>query len=147
MRAAMHPQDLEAGLSIGALADLTGVTPEAIRFYEREGIMPAPVRRGTGRYRRYGSVDVERLRFVRRARDLDFSLEDIRELMALASSQSGQPCSDVRSVAHDHLARVDARLAQLSRLRDKLATLVRDCDTGNSINDCALVRALNDTSR
>ncbi|MEO7713533.1 MAG: MerR family transcriptional regulator, partial [Gemmatimonadaceae bacterium] len=70
-------------LSIGELATRSGVSAEAIRYYEREHVVPAAARGGPGRYRQYDEADVERLQFIRRARELGFSLDEVRELLAL----------------------------------------------------------------
>ena len=129
-------------LSIGALAEQTGVTPEAIRYYEREGVIPPATRTGAGSYRQYGTADAERLRFVRRARDLGFSLEEVRELLALASGDPNRPCGNVNQIAHAHLAQVDAKLAQLRALRRELNRLIASCDRDASLADCSLLTAL-----
>lgn len=129
-------------LTIGELAKATGVTAETIRYYEREGVIPAPERVGTGRYRRYDRTDAERLRFVRRARDLGFTLEEVRELLALGAGDRTRPCAEVNVVARAHLARVDAKLAQLTALRTELGRLVRACDRDVMIADCTLLKAL-----
>ena len=131
-----------SGLTIGELAARTGVTPEAIRFYEREGVIPAAARGGAGRYRMYGSDDAKRLRFVRRARDLGFSLEEVSDLLALASSDPKRPCADVNVLANRQLARVQAKLAQLSALRVQLHRLLDACARDTSIGDCSILEAL-----
>lgn len=135
-------RDGEAVFSIGQLAAESGVTAETIRYYEREGILPAALRNGAGQYRRYGPKDVDRLRFIRRARELDFSLDDVRELLALAASDSQEPCGDVNAVAKAHLAEVNEKLEQLLRLRQKLTRLVSRCDQDSEIRDCKLLNAL-----
>jgi DNA-binding transcriptional MerR regulator len=129
-------------LSIGQLAAESGVTAETIRYYEREGILPAPARKGTGQYRQYGLKDLERVQFIRRARELDFSLDDIRELLALAAADSQEPCGGVNVVAKAHLADVNAKRDQLLRLREKLTRLVGQCDQDSMIGDCTLLNAL-----
>lgn len=129
-------------LSIGELAERTGVTPEAIRYYEREGVIPPASRVGAGSYRQYSTADAERLRFVRRARDLGFSLEEVRELLALAASDPTRPCGDVNQIAHAHLTQVDAKLAQLRALRRELNHLIEACDRDAALADCSLLRAL-----
>ena len=129
-------------LTIGDLAERTGVTPETIRYYEREGVIPRAARSGTGGYRQYGTADAERLRFVRRARDLGFSLEEVRELLALAAGDPTRPCGDVNQIAHAHLAQVDAKLGQLRALRRELSRLIDACDRNASLGDCSLLSAL-----
>ena len=129
-------------LSIGELAQRTGVTPEAIRYYEREGVIPPARRTGAGSYRQYGTADAERLRFVRRARELGFSLEEVRELLALAAGDPARPCGDVNQIAHAHLAQVDAKLVQLRALRRELNHLIEACDRDAPLADCSLLSAL-----
>ena len=140
---ANQPDSTQSGtLSIGELAEVTGVTSEAIRYYEREGVIPPATRTGAGSYRQYVAADAERLRFVRRARDLGFSLEEVRELLALASGDPNRPCGDVNQIAHAHLAQVDAKLAQLRALRRELNRLIASCDRDASLADCSLLTAL-----
>src|SRR5215213_2983616 len=109
------------GLMIGELAKLAGVTAETIRYYERERVIPRPKRTGTGNYRRYEQRDADRLRFVERARDLGFSLDDVRELLALAESTPSKPCNNVDEIARAHIAAVDEKIARLTLLRAELA--------------------------
>jgi DNA-binding transcriptional MerR regulator len=129
-------------LTIGELAARTGVTAETIRYYEREGVIPPAERRGSGQYRRYAAADAERLRFVRRARDLGFSLDEVRELLDLAAGQRGGPCAEVNRMARAHLAQVDVKLAQLAALRTELGRLVASCDRGGAVANCSLLSAL-----
>ncbi|MBL0937368.1 MAG: helix-turn-helix domain-containing protein [Gemmatimonadaceae bacterium] len=124
------------------LAERTGCTPEAIRYYEREGVSPRPVRRGSGRYRTYGEADVERLSFVRRARDLGFSLTEVRALLAISDGDPRRSCDDVDAMARAHLAQVDEKLAQLRGLRDALAGVIARCSGGLSVSDCRILGAL-----
>lgn len=129
-------------LSIGELASRTGCTPEAVRFYERQGVLPLPARRGNGRYRQYTSADVERVRFLRRARELGFALDDVKELMALASSDPSRPCEEVDAIARGHLAQVEAKLAQLKRLRTELRHVIHACAGDAGIGHCRILGAL-----
>lgn len=140
-RTARTAPDIET-LTIGQLAAQAGVTPEAIRYYEREGVLPAPERSGAGSYRRYRVADAVRLRFIRRARDLGFSLGEVRELLSLAGADPAQPCSDVNRIAHAHLAQVDAKLAQLTALRAELATVINECGRVVSLGQCRILEAL-----
>lgn len=131
-----------AGLTIGRLAASTGVTAEAIRYYEREGIVPTATRVGAGKYRQYAEEDAERLRFVRRARELGFSLDEVRELLALASGQQDRACGDVNRIARMHLAQVNAKLQQLTALRAELDRLLEACDRDAPVAHCTLLGAL-----
>ena len=99
-----------------------------MRYYERIGLLPKPSRRGT--YRRYEAQDVERLAFVRRARELGFTLDEVRALLALA--KGGQDaCAEVRGIAAIHLADVRTRIADLRAMERALAQAVRGCDSGD----------------
>jgi DNA-binding transcriptional MerR regulator len=131
------------GLMIGELAKLAGVTAETIRYYERERVIPRPKRTGSGKYRRYEPRDADRLRFVKRARDLGFSLDDVRELLAMAESNPNKPCGDVGQIARAHIASVDEKIARLTLLRAELAQLTADCDPRDAIANCRLLSALN----
>jgi DNA-binding transcriptional MerR regulator len=130
------------GLAIGELAACTGVTAETIRYYEREGVIPAAARRGAGRYRRYEARDAERLRFVRRARDLGFSLDEVRELLALAARDSGDQCENVGSIARAHLAQVNEKIAHLLALQAELTHVVGACRGGAGQPGCGILGAL-----
>ena len=136
----------EGELSIGELATRTGVTAETIRYYERAGVIPSAVRRGAGRYRHYATGDVDRLRFIRRVRDLGFSLDEVRELLDLATGRRGGPCAEVSRIAQEHLAQIDAKLAQLAALRTELDRLVATCGCEAIAADCGLLSALGGTS-
>lgn len=136
-----YPADTGPSLTIGQLAAQTGVTPEAIRYYEREGVVPQALRRGAGRYRRYSQADAERLSFIKHARDLGFSLDDVRELLSLAEDPA-RVCSDVDALARAHLERVEAKLVQLRALRSELEHLVAECRGGRSVAECQILRAL-----
>jgi len=125
-------------LPIGELSRRTGCNIETIRYYERIGLIPPPPRRG--RYRSYGGEDVARLGFVRRARELGFTLDEVRALLGLAAG--GQTtCAEVRDLAAAHLTDVRARIADLRRMERVLADSVRACDAGEDAG-CPLVETL-----
>lgn len=136
---------LSAGLTIGEVAARTGCTPEAIRYYEREGVVPAPTRAGTGRYRRYGEHDVERLAFLRRSRELGFSLAEVRELLAFSEGDPARSCGEVTTMARAHLEQVDAKIANLNVLRDALAGVIDQCGGGLAVADCRILGTLSGT--
>lgn len=144
--AAAEGRAAPGSLTIGELATCTGVTPETIRYYEREGVIPRAERHGAGQYRRYGAWDAERLRFVRRARDLGFSLDEVRELLDLATGERGGSCAEVNRLARAHLAQVDAKLAQLAALRAELNGLVQRCERDGDVAGCGLLSALSGTA-
>ena len=110
-----------SSLTIGQVAKGAGVGVETVRFYEREGLVPAPKRRPSG-YRQYPADTVRRIRFVQAAKDLGFTLKEIRELLSLRVAV-GKSCVDVRDLAHQKLAAVDAKLVELQRVRTALAEL------------------------
>lgn len=99
----------------------TGISPEAIRYYERRGILPAPARAQNG-YRAYTEDNVERLNFVRRARQLDFSLDNIAEILAFRDRHT-PPCIYVLDLIESKIAEVQSRIRELEQLRDELAIL------------------------
>jgi DNA-binding transcriptional MerR regulator len=126
-------------LTIGDLSKATGTKVETIRYYERIGLLAAPDRT-SGNYRAYGTKDLGRLSFIRRARDLGFGLEQVRELLGL-SDQKQRSCEAVDVIARDHLADVDRKLADLKALRRELDSIIRQCGCG-TIADCRIIEAL-----
>jgi MerR family mercuric resistance operon transcriptional regulator len=113
-------------LTIGALSHLTGVNVETIRYYERIGLTAKPPRTAGG-HRSYQPDHVERLRFVRRARELGFGIADIRMLLTLAARRSAS-CAEARAVAASHLADVRAKRDDLAKLEKILAGTIKQCD-------------------
>jgi MerR family transcriptional regulator, mercuric resistance operon regulatory protein len=113
----------EQHLSIGALSAATDCPVETIRYYERAGLLPAPARTEGG-HRAYDDTHVQRLRFVRRARGLGFSLERVRRLLALADRVD---CGGARDIAAAHLAELQATRSELDRASGQLEALMRDC--------------------
>ncbi len=128
-----------SALSIGELARASRVKAETIRYYERVGLLPAATR-GSNGYRRYGDTDVQRLRFIRRARSLGFALEEIRALVTLAGDPA-RDCGAVDAAARAHLAAVESRIAELSRLRGELQGMIARC-TGGRTGDCRILEVL-----
>lgn len=125
--------------SIGALASATDTKVETIRYYERIGLLPKP-ERTAGNYRRYEADHVGRLSFIRRARDLGFSIEQVRNLIGLAD-QSDRSCETVDAIASEHLAEVDRKIGDLKELRRELDALIRQCHHG-TIAECRILDAL-----
>jgi Cu(I)-responsive transcriptional regulator len=131
---------METGtLSIGELARLTDTKVETIRYYERIGLLPSPART-SGNYRAYARPQLERLSFIRRGRDLGFSLDEIRELLRLSDDRS-QPCAEVDRIARLHLAEVERKLADLAALRAQLEQLIGQCQHG-TVAECRIIEAL-----
>src|SRR4051812_43293283 len=122
-------------MNIGELAQATDTKPETIRYYERIGLLPSPPRTA-GNYRAYTPVHVSRLTFTRRARDLGFSIEQIRALLSLADNEE-QSCEAVDVIAREHLAEVKRKLADLSALRRELDSLIGQCRHG-TVADCRI---------
>ncbi len=121
------------------LARATGCNLETIRYYEKIGVMPAPPRSANG-YRCYDEAHVARLSFVMRARDLGFSLEEVRSLLALVDGGM-QSCAEVEALARDHLEDVRERIADLRRIEAVLAETVSRC-SGRDVPECAVIDAL-----
>lgn len=109
--------------SIGEISQQTGVSTQTIRYYERIALLPQPYRAENG-YRVYDNTDVERLQFITRARQLDFSLDDIAEILAFRERNEA-PCSVVMNVMAQQIDEIDTRIADLIRLREELAQLHR----------------------
>ena len=125
-------------MTIGRLAKEAGINIDTIRYYERNGLIPEPVRRASG-YREYGSADLRRLRFILRAKDLGFTLAEIGELLSLSGDK------DVRGVkrrAEQRLEQVEHKIKELQRVRRGLKTLVDACPGHGDLEHCPIVAAL-----
>ncbi|MEZ5729117.1 MAG: Cd(II)/Pb(II)-responsive transcriptional regulator [Burkholderiaceae bacterium] len=132
-------------MRIGELARAVGCPVETIRFYEREGLLPRPARTETN-YRRYRSTDLARLRFVRRCRDLDMSLDEIRTLLSFHDAP--QPnCEPVNAVIDAHLSHVRERMRTLRALEAELQSLRDHCQAGNEGAQCAILGELAEHGR
>lgn len=129
------------GLTIGKLAEATGVHLETVRYYERIGLVPAPARTAGG-YRSYGSEHARRLSFIRRARELGFGIEDIKALLTLAEPGHGS-CTDVRTLTMTHLDDVRAKISDLQKLERILAKTVDQC-SGVETPICPVLDMLSD---
>ena len=128
-------------LTIGQLARQSGVKVPTIRFYEQIGLLPPPPR-SEGNQRRYGKNAVERLAFIRHARQLGFEVEAIRELLRLAAHPDA-PCHDADALATRHLQEVEARIERLTRLRDELKRMVEACQGGTAA-ECRVLQVVGD---
>ncbi len=124
---------------IGELARATGTKVETVRWYERIGLLAAPARTGRN-YRAYSREHLERLSFVRRARDLGFSLEQVRELLRL-SDQRDRPCEEIDLIARGHLAEVERKVADLTALGRELRQIIGQCGHG-TVAECRIIEAL-----
>lgn len=135
--------DRQRSLKTGELARSAGVGVETVRFYEREGLLPEPPRRPSG-YRMYPPGAVSRLRFIRRARELGFSLREIDQLLT-TSGASGPRCERVQEQLATKIADVEGRIADLRRVRDALLALADDCE-GHDESGCPFLEALDGTA-
>jgi Cu(I)-responsive transcriptional regulator len=128
-------------LSIGALAKRTGTKVQTIRYYEQIGMLPEPERTEGGQ-RRYGDADLDRIAFIRHARQLGIALDAIRELLDL-SDNPGRSCADVDRIAHRQLKDVEARIARLEALRTELKRMPQECSR-DTVSDCGVLEVLRD---
>ena len=126
--------------SIGQLAKRAGVAIDTVRYYERNAMLTPAGRLESG-YRRYGETELKRLRFIRRAKVLGFTLADIRELLSLSDERN---VAKVRLAAEAKLAEVEQRLAELERIRNGLRTLVAACPGHGRAEACPILNALNE---
>ena len=126
-------------LSIGALARRTGTKVQTIRYYEEIGLMPEAGRTGGGQ-RRYSEAELDRLAFIRHARELGFPLEDIRELLDLTDDPH-RSCAKADASARRQLVRVEQRLRRLEALRTELNRMIEQC-SGGEIADCRVIEVL-----
>jgi len=129
-------------VTIGTFARASGVNVETIRFYQRKGLLPTPLR-WHGGIRRYGSADVARVKFVKAAQRLGFSLDEIGELLKL---EDGTHCSQAAEFAELHLADVRAKLADLNCIEAALSKLVSECHAQRGNVSCPLIAALQSSS-
>ena len=127
-------------MTMGELAKRCGVKVATIRYYERRGLLPDPRRRGEG-YRDYGDDDVRRLRFVRQAQGLGFTLKEIAELLALRVSP-GTSCVDVRELAEAKLTDIEEKLRTLRVFKRALRGLVEQCAESGPSGACAILDQL-----
>ena len=133
-----------AALSIGELSRRAGVNIETIRYYERIQMLPAPPRTSSGR-RIYGPVETRTLAFIRRSRELGFTLDQIRALLALSAKNGQAACAEVRELAAHHLKEVRGKIAHLRVMEGVLADAVLRCDAGEEPG-CPLIDALSEVS-
>ena len=130
----------KSGLPIGDLAKATGTKVVTIRYYEQIGLLPVPSRTA-GNYRTYRTEHMTRLRFIRRCRDLGFTLDQIRDLLRL-SSQKEAECAEVDRITALHLAEIENKIADLKRLAKELRRLNSCCLGKGRIADCRIIEAL-----
>lgn len=126
-------------LAIGSISEATGVNIETIRYYERIGLLARP-RRTPARHRRYGVEHQQRLFFIRRARELGFSIAEIKALLGLTGTRN-RTCAEIKSLTEAHLAAVHHKIRDLKRLERTLSTLAKQCGDGK-LSPCPVLDAL-----
>jgi DNA-binding transcriptional MerR regulator len=129
------------GLTIGALAAETGCKVQTIRYYEDNDILPPPLRT-EGNQRRYSAATVTKLRFIRHARDLGFSLDDIRQFLAI-SGRRDQPCAQADDIARSHLVEVRRKISMLKGLERELVRMTAECGH-KTVAECRVIETLAD---
>lgn len=125
-------------MGIGTLARRAGVSIDTVRYYERDGLL-SPRSRSASGYRRYSDVEVSRLRFIRRAQALGFSLKEVKELLAISGQRD---VARVKRRAQQKLADVEQRIAELERVRNGLSDLIKECPGHGQAADCPILKAL-----
>lgn len=134
---------MNAMMSIGAAAQVTGCSVPTIRYYEQIGLLPTGHRTDAGR-RIFDDSALQRLTFIRRCRDFGFSIEQVREMVGLADNPN-RPCMELREIAAGHLTSLRAKLAELMSLERDMATFVQECDTacaGGAVLNCTILDQL-----
>lgn len=126
-------------MKIGELATATATKVETVRYYEKIGLLPPPARTAAN-YRAYGGEHLARLSFIRRARDLGFTLEAVRELLTLSDDKT-QSCEAVDSIARVHLTEIDRKVRDLKSLRSELTRVLGSCSHG-TVADCKIIETL-----
>ena len=129
-------------LKIGELAQMTETSVETLRYYEAENLLPAPRRSASG-YRLYTETDVGRVRFIRRARAMDFSLKEIGELLSLQVGKKVATCGQVKSLAEHKLVAIDDKIVELEKMKAALKQITEACVGGQeSAVHCTILNAL-----
>lgn len=127
-------------MTIGRVAEAAGVNVETIRFYERKGLVDTPERSESG-YRQYQQDAVKRIRFIKRAKDLGFTLKEVGELLNLRA-EPGASCADVKLRAGEKIADIDDRIRELVKMKNALVTLARVCNTNGPVTECPILEAM-----
>lgn len=129
-------------VTIGKLASLAGTTPNTLRYYEREGLIPPPLKGDNG-YRLYPQDAARRVHFIRQAQQCGFTLSEIRELLTLPQ-QASACCSDVRKLAIEKKLALEAKIKLMKAMSAELDQLIRDCvDDTHPLDECPILNALN----
>lgn len=131
-------------MSIGQLSKATGVKVVTIRYYEQVKLLPDPMR-SAGNYRTYDETHVRCLRFIRRCRDLGFTLDQVRALLGL-STKKDHKCSEVNRITIEHLTEIRQKIADLTRLAKELSRISLSCRSDGPISNCRILEALSPDS-
>lgn len=127
-------------IKTGELSQEAGVNKETLRFYERKGLLEAPKRTEAG-YRLFTQADVERVKFIKNAQKLGFSLNEIRELLAIADGEVVK-CSEVRKIAEEKLLYIHDQIQSLYKLEQVLADLISQCKKADTISCCPIIESI-----
>lgn len=127
-------------MKIGELAHKSGCSIQAIRFYEKEGLLPTP-ERSLGNFRMYDAAALEQLSFIRRCRDLDLNLGEVRLLLNLQQSPQAC-CEDINKMIDSHILQVNARMKALRNLKSQLQALRHSCDNRKAVKECGILKGL-----
>lgn len=127
-------------LTIGQLAKNAGVGVETVRFYERKGLLASPNRRPSG-YRQYGEEVVNRLRFIKRAKELGFTLNEIKDLLSLRLDPT-TTCADVKERAEEKIDDIEAKIRTLRRMKNALVKVTKACSGRGGTSECPILEAL-----
>lgn len=127
-------------LTIGQLAQEAGINPESVRFYEAQSLLPEPPRSTAG-YRLYSRTAVLRIRFIKRAQDLGFSLKEIKELLSLAEDRMTD-CADVRALAQTKVDEISQKIRTLEAMRNALTGLTASCPGTGSAAKCSILESI-----
>jgi len=125
-------------MTIGRVAEAAGVNVETLRYYQRRGLVAVP-RKPPGGQRQYGPAVVARVRFIKRAQNLGFTLVEVTNLLRL---EDGQSCRDTRLLAENKLAAIEERIADLTRMRGTLKGLISECEAGQRPRSCPIIATL-----
>ena len=132
---------MDERLTIGDLAKATGTKVVTVRYYEQAGLLPAPPRT-SGNYRAFGADHLHRLRFIRRCRDLGFTLDQVRDLLRACPRKRLNPAPRPTGSVPKHLTAIEQKIADLTRLADELRRINGRCQSGGLIADCRIIEAL-----
>ena len=132
---------IRAAMTVGALALAAGVNVETVRYYQRRKLLEEPAK-PLGGHRRYGISEVRRIRFIKRAQHLGFTLDEIGQLLAL---EEGGNCRETRHLAEKKLATIETRIDDLTRMQELLKALIAQCAKGGRIRSCPIIAAMADS--